>query len=219
MRRFSSVISALALCALSVPALAATQVADGGFETQAAGVGGFCYFGAGGCPSGVWSGLNGGGLQDETNGAWPGASTPDGSKYGFIQNTGYFEQTFTANDTGIFNLSWLEAGRPAGCCQGNQSYNVLLNSLVVANSSTTTSQPFGAASSANFNLVSGNAYTLRFQGLSTGPDNTAFIDRVSLAYVGPSGAVPEPGAWALMIAGFGGVGAMLRRRRISAIAA
>lgn len=29
----------------------------------------------------------------------------------------------------------------------------------------------------------------------------------------PTGAVPEPGAWALMILGFGGVGATLRRRR------
>jgi PEP-CTERM motif len=27
------------------------------------------------------------------------------------------------------------------------------------------------------------------------------------------GAVPEPAAWALMIMGFGGAGAMLRRRR------
>lgn len=31
--------------------------------------------------------------------------------------------------------------------------------------------------------------------------------------VAPNGAVPEPAAWALMIAGFGGVGAVLRRRR------
>ena len=29
------------------------------------------------------------------------------------------------------------------------------------------------------------------------------------------GAVPEPSTWALMIAGFGGVGAMLRRRRLA----
>jgi hypothetical protein len=28
-----------------------------------------------------------------------------------------------------------------------------------------------------------------------------------------SGGVPEPAAWSLMLAGFGGLGAMLRRRR------
>jgi hypothetical protein len=43
------------------------------------------------------------------------------------------------------------------------------------------------------------------------------MDSVSLsvgdAVVPPGGAVPEPSAWALMIAGFGGAGAMLRRRR------
>jgi len=35
----------------------------------------------------------------------------------------------------------------------------------------------------------------------------------------PNGGVPEPAAWALMIVGFGGVGAMARRRRMSPVAA
>ncbi|MEW5684670.1 MAG: PEPxxWA-CTERM sorting domain-containing protein [Pseudomonadota bacterium] len=34
---------------------------------------------------------------------------------------------------------------------------------------------------------------------------------------GSSGAVPEPGAWALMILGFGGAGAMLRGRRVGGL--
>lgn len=34
---------------------------------------------------------------------------------------------------------------------------------------------------------------------------------------GLAGAIPEPASWALMIAGFGGVGAMMRRRRVAAI--
>lgn len=34
-----------------------------------------------------------------------------------------------------------------------------------------------------------------------------------------AGAVPEPGAWALMITGFAGVGAVLRRRRATAFSA
>jgi hypothetical protein len=38
------------------------------------------------------------------------------------------------------------------------------------------------------------------------------IDTISL------GAVPEPGAWALMILGFGGLGAVARRRRATAFA-
>jgi hypothetical protein len=35
------------------------------------------------------------------------------------------------------------------------------------------------------------------------------------AYVAPGGGVPEPGAWALMIAGFGMAGSLLRRRRVA----
>lgn len=45
-------------------------------------------------------------------------------------------------------------------------------------------------------------------------ENTA-IDNVLVGsgLAGPGGAVPEPGAWALMILGFGAAGANLRRRR------
>ena len=39
------------------------------------------------------------------------------------------------------------------------------------------------------------------------------VDRIQVSYQGSSLAVPEPGAWALMILGFGGAGAMLRRQR------
>jgi hypothetical protein len=35
----------------------------------------------------------------------------------------------------------------------------------------------------------------------------------------PTGAVPEPATWAMMVIGFGGLGAVLRRRRQSAFAA
>ncbi len=34
----------------------------------------------------------------------------------------------------------------------------------------------------------------------------------------PPGGVPEPGTWALLLGGFGGLGAMLRRRRAAAVA-
>jgi hypothetical protein len=69
-------------------------------------------------------------------------------------------------------------------------------------------------------------YTINFTGLgglqtvsfsvSTVSDNTdALLDNVVLR--GPS-AVPEPSVWALMLLGFGGAGAVLRRRRTLAYA-
>lgn len=58
-------------------------------------------------------------------------------------------------------------------------------------------------------ITSGNA------ALAAGVDETAVLDLVAMddfLYAEPL-AVPEPASWALMIAGFGGVGAVARRRR------
>ena len=45
------------------------------------------------------------------------------------------------------------------------------------------------------------------------PAGDFVIDRVYIVAGDVSGGVPEPGTWALMILGFGGAGAMLRRRK------
>ena len=50
--------------------------------------------------------------------------------------------------------------------------------------------------------------TLTFASAEYNPYGPA-LDNVSIA----GGAVPEPASWALMIAGFGGVGSLMRRRR------
>lgn len=44
------------------------------------------------------------------------------------------------------------------------------------------------------------------------------VRQVRIGGVQPTGAIPEPGAWALMILGFGGAGAALRHRRRHALA-
>ena len=44
------------------------------------------------------------------------------------------------------------------------------------------------------------------------------VDGGTFGVVDLRGAVPEPATWALMIAGFGAVGASLRRRRAFAVA-
>jgi len=217
MRANLALAAAAAAASMTAASAQAATFTDGGFEAQSAGVE-YCYFNYSGvnpaCGAGAWTGADGGGLQVEDNQPWPGQATPDGSYYAFIQNTGYIEQTFTAASTGNFTLTWLDAGRPLGCCYGNQHYDVTLSGIgAVASFDTTSSQAFAARASSSFHLTGGQSYTVRFQGAATGGDDTAFIDQVAF-----SQAVPEPAAWALMIVGFGSAGAMLRRRR-AAIAA
>jgi hypothetical protein len=45
------------------------------------------------------------------------------------------------------------------------------------------------------------------------PDSVAAINYIDTAP--PTGAVPEPATWAMMIMGFGAAGAMMRRRRVA----
>jgi hypothetical protein len=44
------------------------------------------------------------------------------------------------------------------------------------------------------------------------------FDNYRITIANAVGAVPEPSTWAMMLIGFGAVGASLRRRRVSAIA-
>jgi len=61
-----------------------------------------------------------------------------------------------------------------------------------------------------FSFLGTGLDSVKFTVVATGPDNTdALLDNVSVSGI----AVPEPATWAMMLVGFGGLGAMLRRRR------
>ena len=67
------------------------------------------------------------------------------------------------------------------------------------------------------NIATDDFYTTEFTYDSgPAPAGDFVIDR---AYIVAGNAIPEPGTWALMIGGFGGAGAMLRRNRRQAVAA
>src|SRR4051794_33076689 len=110
MRRLLAFAGSLSLATILSAASASAAILDGGFEVQAPlEIGanpGYCY-GSGGPPTctGVdapWEAVSGGGFQIETNSAWPGTETPDGSYYAFIQNGGSVNQQFVADTTGFF---------------------------------------------------------------------------------------------------------------------
>jgi hypothetical protein len=124
-----------------------------------------------------------------------------------LQSTSTLSQTFTMVGTTL-DVSWLAGGRPFfGSFNGDQTYQVQLNGTSLGSFSTVSGEAFGAHSLVVGGLTNGASYTLSFNGQAT-TDETSFIDKVSA-----TGAVPEPAAWGLMILGFGGAGAMLRRQR------
>lgn len=164
------------------------------------------------CAPGAWVGN---GVIASGNGAWGGTTTPHGAYYGFVQGNGSLSQTFVADGNGIGTVSWLDANRTN--YGGIQTYDVTIfdgTSTTSLGTYTSAAGGFVARNSASFTLVSGTGYTLAFNGLATN-DSTAFIDDVSLGVT----AVPEPVTWALLMIGFGLVGAAARRRNGVVVAA
>ena len=131
----------------------------------------------------------------------------DGNQYGFVQTTGTISQSFNSSG-GVFSLSFLDAGRLAPCCNGSQSFEVLIDDDVVGTFSTTNNGVFAQQMISSISLDAGS-HTLMFEGLDPGGgDVTSYIDNVNLTQV------PEPSSFALLGVGLGGIAAFgLRRRR------
>lgn len=150
-----------------------------------------------------WTYVGGAGLIDTSQGnnAWYGNTSPSGfsgNQYAFVQGSGTLFQTFNSAFAGLTTVSWLEGSRPdLGCCNGSQSYQVLLNGSLIYSNTTPNGQNFLGTSGIG-SLIAG-LNTLEFLGLSPN-DSTVFLDDVSVA------AVPEASTWAMMILGFFGVG-------------
>lgn len=157
-----------------------------------------------------WTYVGGSGLIDTSQGnnAWYGNTSPSGfsgQQYAFVQGSGSFSQSFNSALAGLTTVSWLEGSRPdLGCCNGLQSYEVLLNGNVIYTNATPNGQNFLATSA--FGSLTAGINTLEFLGLSRN-DSTVFLDDVSVA------AVPEASTWAMMILGFFGVGLAAYRRK------
>ena len=223
---FKSLLATAALAVATVPAIANAAVnliTNGGFESPTLSTGDYTYV-DGTLDGWTWSGdailINATNPNPGGNGWWPSAPAPSGFggvQFAGVQDQGSLSQTFNVTAGGALDLTWLAGGRPAsyGCCNGDQSYEVLVDGVVEGKSySTTSGQVFTPVSLTLLGLGLG-PHTLTFQGLTT-HDETAFIDNVSIAAGG--GGVPEPAAWALMLVGLGGMGVAIRGRREAATA-
>jgi hypothetical protein len=211
MQMIRSMLVAAAL--IAVPA-GATTLLDGSFEIEGAAtpVTDYCYRqfsspGGPACTGGSWGPDSG--VIISGSGPWGGTTTPDGTYFGFIQMRSVVAQTFTAdaNATGV--VSWIDTNR--GGFGGIQSYDVTIfdgTTTTLIGSYTSAVGGWVNRSSSSFALVNGTTYTLSFIGLAQ-DDSTSFIDSVALGTT----PVPEASTWAMLVAGFGLVGAAARRRR------
>lgn len=209
--------------ALSASGADAASIANGGFEANAASVP------VGGVLFGPIPGWNNSGYL--TSAGYYSATPPEGRIFALVGNgidTGgyHMNQTITGLTSGStykvnFSLGSEDFVIPGVVEQvnvwmssGSASASQLYSAPISSNAT-----PYGpgplwdhwGAFSYSFVANASNA-TLNFEqtAATTGAGDTG-LDKVSI-----SGAIPEPGAWAMMLVGFGGLGAVMRRRRSQA---
>ena len=200
----------------STTAHAQNLITNGGFETPQLSQGSYQYL-DGLVDSWFYSGAVL--INIATNSPW---TTPSlqtgyfGNQVAGLQFRTSISQNLSASSTGRFDLTWLDAARPAYSVQ-DYTVSVFDNSAnAVVSSETLTVIPGGNFSQESLvaDLVGGDSYTLTFQGLdSGGGDATAFIDNVGFE----SAPAPVPGVlplslWIPFFAGF----VWLHRRRMRA---
>ena len=108
-------------------------------------------------------------------------------------------------DAGVYRLTFYYSARP-GVNIASNGIDVLVNGLSVYNvSGNGGGDTTWVKQTVNFTLAAPGS--LRFAATGASDSLGGYIEDVSL------GAVPEPATWAMMIMGFGGVGALMRRRQ------
>ncbi|MDB5266075.1 MAG: hypothetical protein JWM39_788 [Parcubacteria group bacterium] len=147
------------------------------------------------------------------------APASSGGVYDFATSAGQFvsyDWGFDDNETTPFaGTATLTFTNLAG---GSFSYNALAlgNDNSVANGSTQNSYRLNFLPGLNFDPAINGTYDVKLTvtGLAGGTKSLTTVAQLGTGFAG-SGAVPEPATWAMMLVGFGGLGAVLRRRRAS----
>lgn len=121
---------------------------------------------------------------------------------------------FSLNATEVDNGSWTDINSldfAALILSGNTALDGNLAANRAANLTGTAS---------GLSIAQGQRFGFRWVDVDvTGNDHGLAVDNFRLsATLAQAGAVPEPSTWALLILGFGAVGASLRRRRVLAFA-
>ena len=154
-----------------------------------------------------------------TNGS---GTIPSGGQSAYMWTAGdNISQTFTG--TGLASVNaFNDSFQIQNFLFENETVDVSINSVVIGSFTALSDGGSGADQTVNFSssfapLTGSGTYTVTMTLQDTipgGEGSIAFLDGGTGSLI--SGGVPEPAVWALMLFGFGGLGAMLRRRRETA---
>jgi hypothetical protein len=185
-----AVFIGIGLCALTNAN--AQTVGNGSFETPVLPLNSFLYD-----PIGAsWNFTANSGIINAPGGGFFGPAALDGAQYAFLQSgtaPGAFSETINFTLSGTYLLSYLVAGRSDNGlgATGNLSYQIRLDSTVIATDATTTAEPFTTEVFQLTTTAGNHVVTFEVAPNSIG-DNTAFFDRVSIQ-------VPEPTTIVLLL--------------------
>ena len=203
MRLFNLALAGAAAALLAAPAMAAT-VADASFEVPEQGSS-FTYN-----PTVTDATFSGGSGVQGNGSAWGFADAPDGVQTAFLQNVAAISLQVTDLTVGdLYDVSFFDALRNQTDLYAPNPFSVFFGTTLIG-SFTPGSTAWTANTTGAF-LATDTTGVLTFQSLTEGGDHDVGIDAIVMNDHG-AGGVPEPAAWALMILGFGSVGAALRRR-------
>ena len=142
-------------------------------------------------------------------------NNPAGNCLDLVGNTGLggisSVPTFNlkAGDTYTINFGAVLQGYDPG--KGSTTFSVGLGTLVQNETVNGTAKQFSLSFIPTANQSSA---ALSFTTLIPGDAvHGAVLDRITLTDIAPTGGVPEPATWAMMLIGFGGVGVATRARR------
>jgi hypothetical protein len=158
-----------------------------------------------------WVFTGGSGISKD-NSAW-GGNTPNGEYFAFLQGGGgTISQNFTISSAADYSFSFDLIQRTNHRIGGLQTVSVKLdgNSVWSGTPGTTSWTTFSGA----LQNIGAGAHTLSFVGtnLNGGADTSAFLDNVKMTVT----PVPEPESYAMFLAGLGLMGAIARRKKLSA---
>ena len=136
--------------------------------------------------------------------------------------TAYDFGSVTAGDSLVFVLKNITLGKDAyslPALNGSYDNGPATGTTDGHNHIYSTSYTDSAASPANLvaALIPAGTY-VAFEDLPFPGSDYNYFDE-SFVFTNVSASVPEPGAWAMMLLGFGGLGAMMRSRRQQAVSA